>query len=250
METSRKNQMRLNIHILFLFPSVLDSDNFNKSKSNSLSSQYSNSHVPDPYFANKERILFPIKIKRLVSCPVKVMYKSLGKSRYYPGKKLYHATAFLAVDKLKRITFQIGLHVPSGHYVRMNIAKPYLLEMIKYHLKLRPIPSIKSGNHKLWFPNKEIAAQIQNTDLENIDPDFLLDEYLAAVTNMEKVEYRSCDKFKEEAHQQYKNLLEMQNKVYIWAYIQKCKQKNIKVDMSEFELFLKGHEIPLHLSIA
>lgn len=189
--------------------------------------------LPNPSSANKEKIRFPIAVKKLVSCPVGVMYKKMGSERFYPGKEKLKATAFIGVDKRKRLFFQIGLIIPGGTYIKLTISKYYLYEMIKYHLKLKPIPSQDSS--KLWFHNLKVARELQSEDLDSIDSDRILDDYLSAVTNMESVVNHPCNKHKEEAHQQYMGLLALEERIKNWAYIQACRKYNLIPDPEEYD---------------
>lgn len=101
--------------------------------------------------------------------------------------------------------------------------------MLKYHLKLRPIPSIPKGDHNLWFENPKIEAELKREDIENLDPDTIIDEYLAAVANMEEVLNSPCANT-ERARKQYYALLALEDKIKVWAFTQACRKQNVIPD--------------------
>jgi hypothetical protein len=186
-------------------------------------------HLPDPANADPNKVNVPFPLKKLVSCPVDIVVRQGWNKRYYPGNKLYKGRAYLGVDRHKRLFFQVGIQLPGHKYIKVTISKKYLFEMLKYHLKLRPIPSIPKGDHNLWFENPKIEAELKREDIENLDPDTIIDEYLAAVANMEKVLNSPCANTKR-ARKQYYALLALEDKIKLWAFTQACKKQNVIPD--------------------
>jgi hypothetical protein len=98
-----------------------------------------------------------------------------------------------------------------------------------FFLSDAPIPSVPINDHKLWIETPELEAELKSEDIENIDPDIIIDEYLAAIANMEKVLNSPCANT-ERAHKQYCVLFALEDKIKIWAFIQACKNQNVIPD--------------------
>jgi hypothetical protein len=203
---------------------------------------FSKPKLKNPESANPEKIRFPTSLKKLISCPAAVMYKQIGSQKFIAGKDKFTAKAFLGIDKRKRLFFQVGLFIPGRTYVLLTISKFYLLEILKYHLKLKPI--YPQDTSKLWFHHEEITKAIQTEDLDSIDPDRILEDYLAAVTNMENVVKHPCNHHKEQSHQQLQHLLSLEDRIKTWAYVQACKNEDLIPDPMELkELGFKAKTI-------
>lgn len=131
--------------------------------------------------------------------------------------------------------FQIAIWGPKQLYIRVTLSKYYVLEMIKYHLKIKPITQpYKKADLQIWHHHPKLAKSLQTTYLENIDPDILLDEYLAAIQNMTGVVNKSTGTNRDKALEQLADLIELEQKIRWWSYIQFCKKKTIEPDTSEF----------------
>ncbi|MGE5473729.1 MAG: hypothetical protein ACM3UU_05865 [Ignavibacteriales bacterium] len=164
--------------------------------------------------------LYP-RADNFLTAPASLAFKKIGAKKFTRSVNC-KATAHLGFDRKGRIYFYITGNTHRDNF-RIIVSKWSLLQMLKFHLTLRPIR--KQTGHKVWLNERQLSkAEIEKVNMESITFKELSEEYKEIKDKLERRIQTASPENKRKAEWQLQEMIELQCKIDVLAGIEKSKK--------------------------
>jgi hypothetical protein len=179
-----------------------------------------------------------------MTAPASLAFKKIGTKKFTRSVNC-KAKVNLGFDRKGRIYFYITGNTYRENF-RIIASKWSLLQMLKFHLTLRPIR--KPDGHKVWLNERQLSkAEIEKVNMESITFKELSEEYKEIKDKLERYIQKTSPENRKKAERQLQEIVELQCKIDVLAGIEKSREilqlkagrnqktpdKNIKLNLPE-----------------
>ncbi|AKB26291.1 hypothetical protein MSMTP_2822 [Methanosarcina sp. MTP4] len=175
---------------------------------------------------------FP-KGDNFLTAPASISFKKRGETTGYQSSVNCKGYAHLGFDKKGRIYFSVIGSTYNDDF-RVVVSKWHLLQMLKFHLTLRPIRKVNDS--KLWLNERQLSrSEMDKIDLESISFKELSEAHEEVKEKLEIYITRASPEGKKKAERQLQELVELQCKIEVLAGIEKTREILVQDSKSEIK---------------
>lgn len=156
-----------------------------------------------------------------LTAPASISFKRRGEKGYISNVNC-KGYAHLGFDKKGRIFFSVIGNTYNDDF-RVVVSKWHLLQMLKFHLALKPIRKVNDS--KLWLNERQLSKNdMKKIDLESITFKELSEAHEEVKVKLESYITRASPEGKRKAERQLQELVELQCKIDVLAGIEKTRE--------------------------